>query len=338
LRGGGDLLGGTGNDRLRGSVNTFDRFHGGPGRDHMRAPARKSTQPRDVFFDDETDAQAARDTILAGKNARARIDYSRRKRRLEIDLRRDRIGPEGDHVQGIREVAAGSGDDVLRGTGGTNSLDGGPGDDLLLGAGSSDGLSGGAGDDRVRGGAGFDFIDGAGGSDRISGGPDGDFVDTNEDAAGARPSADVVRCDDADAAVASDPLDRLHGCALVSGWAGAFSFVELRVEPQVTDNSAVFTLRCGPTDSEVDPDDGTVSSRCRGELVVRAPAGQEFGRSAFEFDVPFSSSQPPRTVEVPLTAAGREAIRAGTVVQVEAEAISDDADFSVAGYRAFIQG
>jgi hypothetical protein len=313
----------------------------------MRAPSRPSIEPRDEFFDDETDAQAARDTILAGKNARALIDYSRRKRRLEIDLRRDRLGPEGDRVQGIREVTTGSGDDRLRGTGGRNALAGGPGDDLLLGAGSGDGLAGGAGDDRIRGGPGIDQVsesaswalnDGAGGSDVVSGGPDSDLVQTNEDAAGASASADVVRCDSADAAVGSDPLDRLHDCALVSGWEGAFSALELRIQPQMTDDSGVFTLSCGVTDSDINPD-GTVSSRCRGELVVRTPAGEEFGRRAFEFDASFGGVPPERSVEVPLTARGREAIRGGSVVQVEAEAISDDdVNFSVAGYRAFIQG
>ena len=61
----------------------------------------------------------------------------------------------------------GSGNDILRGRGGGDSLLGGAGNDELLGDGEADMLKGGAGNDTLDGGLGADVLLGEGGNDRF---------------------------------------------------------------------------------------------------------------------------------------------------------------------------
>ena len=93
LTGGGEFYGDQGDDVLRGLTRgrSGDSFHGGPGRDLMVGHGQRGVL-EDFFYDDETDAQAARDVIRAGESARAFIDYSMRwDRDLRIDLRKERL-------------------------------------------------------------------------------------------------------------------------------------------------------------------------------------------------------------------------------------------------------
>ena len=64
-----------------------------------------------------------------------------------------------------------SGDDVILGTAGPDTIDGGGGNDTICGLAGIDIINGGPGDDRIFGGADEDTIDGQGDWDYISGGP-----------------------------------------------------------------------------------------------------------------------------------------------------------------------
>jgi hypothetical protein len=333
-----ELVGGRGDDSLRGGRD-WDRLHGGPGRDRVDGGGG-SQYLADRFFDDETDAQAARDVFVGGRNARAEIVYSKRARALRIDLHDARIAPEGDLIRDVKSVTGGSGADVLIGTGGTNALAGGPGNDRLDGRGGDDRIDGDGGDDVMAGGGGDDRIGesvyadptarrgdrfvGGGGADEIS------SLDTLR-ADGRQP--DDVRCDSRDRPVTSDPADRLRGCAQVSGW--DIAELELRVQPKLTEDGAAFRLRCAPTESE-QVDESTFIQRCRGRLSVRSAGGDAYGSRDFTFVLEDSRS-PEMTVTVPLTAAGRAALEKGAVVDVEAEAFSSNGwSFQPAGYRASV--
>lgn len=68
------------------------------------------------------------------------------------------------------EAGGNSGDDILTGDEGANTLQGGSGDDILSGLEGWDDLFGGPGDDVLDGGDGADYMDGGGGSDWLIGG------------------------------------------------------------------------------------------------------------------------------------------------------------------------
>ena len=340
LKGNGDELhGDRGRDLLLGGPAGFDRLHGGRGRDRMEGRGAERFLG-DYFFDDETDAQAARDVVVAGKGPEATMDYSLRTRDLRLDLRRSRLAPEGDRVRGVTGLNGGSGDDVLIGNSRLSRLEGGEGDDRLYGRDGADVLDGGHGDDLLRGGDGNDRLSesvnlttGSSGADRFVGGAGADTADTLDD------RRDDVRCDARDRPVESDPNDRLRRCVRIRGW--DIGELELRVQPQLTADAAIFTLRCGITEMEQreDPTTGSVFiKRCRGQLTVRGADGAPFGSQAFTFEM-VGERTPYVTVTVPLTPAGREAIRQGAVVQVEAEAFSANGwRLPTAGYRTFMQG
>ena len=174
---GDELFGDSGNDTLLGRPGSWDRLHGGPGRDRMQG--RGAGQGlTDEFYDDESDEQAARDVVSGGTDADALIDYSMRTRPLQIDLRRDYSGPERDIISGIASVTGGAGADVLIGNGRTNRLSGGNGDDRLHGLGGDDLLNGGLSNDLMSGGDGADRLTESpfwgspgGGTDRFIGAP-----------------------------------------------------------------------------------------------------------------------------------------------------------------------
>lgn len=68
-------------------------------------------------------------------------------------------------VTGVEDVVGGNGDDVIRGDGLGNLLDGQGGDDVLRGEDGNDRLVGGEGDDTLQGGGGRDIQDGGAGND-----------------------------------------------------------------------------------------------------------------------------------------------------------------------------
>ena len=344
LLGGGEFYGDSGDDTLRAAsgVKSWDRFHGGPGRDLMVGRGQSSKGATDIFYDDETDTQAARDVIRGGADARATLDYSMRDDDLSIDLRDARLGPDGDRVSGVRNLVTGAGDDELIGTGGTNMLGGGPGDDLLVGRGGGDVLGGGGDDDELLGGNGRDRLeeisffdvrsgDRPRGSDRFVGGPGRDQVrSADTDDPDGEIFADDVQCDVDDEAVTSDPADLLRDCRWILGWGPAIPGFQMQVVPQLTDEGAVFTLRCAPTEFD---DSGT--ARCRGEIVLTGASGTEFGRRGFDFTSEDPIFWPEVTVTVPLSDAGRAAIEANEVIGVRVNPFSSNGfRFPPVGYRA----
>ena len=337
LRGSGDeLFGDRGDDVLRGGRG-WDRLHAGPGRDHVDGRGAGSLD--DIYYDDETDGQAARDTYLALPSNRAELHYSKRTRDLRIDLHDQRIAPERDLIDGVKSLMGGSGDDVFIGTGGRNRLQGGPGDDRLFGRLGPDHLSGGQGNDRMFGEDGDDWLtegvywdSSAGGRDRYVGGAGRDDMVSLDSLADDEVEADEVSCDAEDQAVESDPQDRLHDCLRVRGW--DVSSLDMATTPQLTTEGAAFHVLCGPTESE-QVSSSEIVFRCHGRLIIRSAAGEEYGSREFSFDVEFFPMQTEQTVTVPLTDAGRAAIQRGDLVIVEAEALSSNGfDIPSAGYRA----
>ncbi|MES0885399.1 DUF5801 repeats-in-toxin domain-containing protein, partial [Roseibium sp. SCP14] len=81
-----------------------------------------------------------------------------------------------DSVDGIADAEGGSGDDILIGDGGNNTLRGNSGADLILGLDGNDKLFGGKGDDELQGGAGKDTLKGGKGNDTLIGGAGDDVV------------------------------------------------------------------------------------------------------------------------------------------------------------------
>lgn len=365
LAGGGWFYGGRGNDTLLGTrAPVGDRLHGGPGRDHMMGyggpNGPRDERPQDVFVDGETDPEAARDTIRAGRQGGALIDYSERRRSLRIDLRRSRIAPEGDRISGVRDAIGGGGSDSLVGTDRPNLLAGGAGDDRLVGRGGDDRLAAGSGDDEILGGTGDDRLTesfltyDSGGRDVYVGGPGADDISSRDAVDGGNDEfqdEDAVRCDARDPAVQSDARDALSGCRLIHGWGPARQVLgghtqdpfEMHVQPEIQGETAVFTVRCGaPTETETyrDPAEPLVIAaryRCRGELTVRAPDGKVYGRADFVYDMGAAYESPWFTVGVPLSDAGLEDMTRGRRFQVEARARpTDGTGRPIAGYRAVL--
>jgi hypothetical protein len=149
---------------------------------------------------------------------------------------------------------------------------------------------------------------------------------------------DAVSCDAADNAVVSDAADRLRGgCRSVGGW--DIADFTMRVRPTVSDGAAAFAVRCGVTEMNPFKDPAgfdQLQGRCRGTIELRGRHGEDYGKTTFGFD-----SDPGRStaasVTVPLTPAGRKALRHGALVVVEAGALSSNGwTFTPAGFRAVL--
>jgi hypothetical protein len=219
----------------------------------------------------------------------------------------------------MNRLRGGEGGDHLYGLGGDDALNGGPGNDLM---------SGGEGDDRLTE---LPFVGSpGGGSDRFIGGPGADAAESLDSRDGEGMQADVVRCDALDTPVESDTADLLKGCSAVKGWDG--QLYELNIQPRLIDDRAVFTLRCGVTESGP-----ALEFICHGRLSLRSIEGEDLGSTTFQFEAP-DETTPLVIVAVPLTAAGRQSIEDGAIVEAEAQAISANGwTFPAAGFRAFMR-
>jgi hypothetical protein len=141
------LIGAAGEDYLSGGAGD-DVLEGGDGGDVLEGDARGSP---------------AGDDSLTGGPGTDRVLYDTRQD-IRVDLAAsgaDGRASERDELRELESVTAGDGNDLLRGDGGGNALDGGPGDDVVSGRGGDDDLRGGRGVDRVRGGDGDDTLNGA---------------------------------------------------------------------------------------------------------------------------------------------------------------------------------
>ena len=197
-----------GNDRLTGGRGD-DFFQGGPG-----------------------------DDAIDGAGGSDEATYRDERRRVRVDLAAGSAvsaAGERDTLSSIERLEGGDGDDVLRGNGVRNVIQGLAGDDLLEGRGGADLLQGAEGPrfkgppdrDLLRGGPGGDVLIGDAGPDRLFGGPDGDRlvgglgVDLFDAGPGtdrlrsADGRAETVRCGDGVDRLLADAADRRSNCELV---------------------------------------------------------------------------------------------------------------------------
>ena len=156
-----ELRGEGGGDALRGSSGA-DLIDGGTGRDTL-----DGGEGRDVFVEDDESAHDEIDGGLGGD----RVDYTRRRRPVSVDLGRSR-GADGDRLLHVEEAYGGRAADRLFGGRGTNTLSGGGGRDLLSGGGGRDVLdvreaAGAQQVDRARCGPGSDVVTGVAAPDRL---------------------------------------------------------------------------------------------------------------------------------------------------------------------------
>jgi Ca2+-binding RTX toxin-like protein len=161
---GSDVLnGGAGNDRLRGQGASGDQLTGGAGDDELNGGAGtdRVQEEADVDF-------TATDAALTGLGSDAL---------LGIELLTLNGGGSANRI----DTTAFSGDVVLNGRGGNDTLLAGDGNDILNGGGGRDRLHGGAGNDRVRGQGSIDELSGGPGNDIIDGGAGNDRMDEEGD-------------------------------------------------------------------------------------------------------------------------------------------------------------
>ena len=313
LRGssGDDRLDGErGNDTLHG-LGRGDDLTGGPGRDRVFGGSGD-----DDLFDDETDAQAAADLYRGGSSRDTRfqadigdtIDYSKRKRALDIDLSRSRVnfGPERDVVRGLESIVGGSAGDKLSGDGDDNWIFGKGGNDRIRGRGGDDLVRGDGGNDRASGEDGNDYVSGESGLDQLSGGNGNDQV-TSRDS-----TAETVDCGPGEDVAVATRLDTLVACSI-----GASNTLNVKAHPtDLQGNRATFEVSC-PRDRG-----------CSGTLTLTSLTGESYGAGSFNA-IPHGVDRF-TPVEVDLTQAGRDALRDGQVI-VLTHGTGDG------GFRTFMQ-
>jgi Ca2+-binding RTX toxin-like protein len=290
------LSGDRGNDELHGNKGS-DELTGGPGRDELYGGSGD-----DTLFDGETDGQAAADLFRGGssrdtlRNADRgdTIDYSRRKRGLDIDLSRGKVnfGREGDVIRGLESVRGGSGNDKLSGDGDDNYLEGQGGNDRLRGRGGDDIPMGGNGTDTVAGDDGNDTVWGDAGIDQLSGGAGDDQMIARS------AQAETVDCGAGEDVAAVTRFHTVIDCERAGS-----SQLLVTVQPDIQGNTATFQVAC-------------VSERgCSGTISLSSLDGTVAYGSGSYAGIPHGADQlTPVTVE--LTQDGKQAIQQGDTIQV----------------------
>jgi len=211
------FLAGDGTSALPGPFDGNDVITGGPGRESMLSGGGNDIM-RGGDGRDSVQSQAAdgADFYSGGGD----FDFISFQRANDVSASINGLaddgegcpgpGCEGDNVQpDVEGIHTGSGDDVLIGSGGPNSLSSEAGNDTFSGGGGADAISGGEGDDSLSGDAGPDSLSGGEGSDRMNGGRGDDillasgFGDDADVLAGGR-GTDAVDYSDAVAGVRVD--------------------------------------------------------------------------------------------------------------------------------------
>ena len=172
--GGGNVTGSSQDDEIYGAT-AADFLDGGGGNDTITAD----------FGDDAVKGGVGNDVIYGGAGSDT-IDYQAAGSALYIDLRvfsQANTGGLGtDVISGIENTIGGAFDDVLTGSGDSNTLRGGAGSDQLYGVAGDDTLYGETGGDYINGGDGSDTAFGGDGSDVIAGGEGNDILNGEADA------------------------------------------------------------------------------------------------------------------------------------------------------------
>ena len=183
-----NLIGGAGNDELRGSARDNQLDGGRAGEDGLFG---EGGDDRLLSGPDPVDPAADGDNLWGGEG-RDVADYSQRADELGLSL--DGVANDGardgssaealefDDIHGdVEDIDGGRGSDIIVGNDEPNRIDGGPTHDRLVGKGEDDELIGGAGDapDRMFGGAGDDRLEGGPGNNGYYGEDGHDtFVET----------------------------------------------------------------------------------------------------------------------------------------------------------------
>lgn len=300
------LAGDSGNDTLHGLGNS-DELTGGTGRDRVFGGAGD-----DQLFDGETDGQSARDLYRGGSSRDTEfgadrgdiLDYSMRKRALEIDLGAGRTNTN-DQILGLESIVGGSGDDELKGDSDDNWLQGEGGNDRLTGRHGDDIPQGGPGDDRVKGSDGNDTVWGDAGEDDLDGGTGDDFMISNDG------QDEGVDCGPGNDDVRNNSSDTLNDCELSTR-----GNLYVKIQPAIEDATATFEVACQRLGG------------CSGSIAIASLDGADYGNGEFS-NLP-DDPQTFTDVVVQLTPAGVSALQEGAVAQVTYG--------SDGGYRARIGG
>lgn len=158
------IFGGAGSDVLEGGAGA-DSLLGGRGDDRYEVDAADSVvEAADGGFD------ILRSFDIAALSLRANVEGYVYLGTQSVLLAGSNLTPAPDHL------AAGTGNDTLRGYQGNDSLWGNAGNDLLEGGDHDDSLSGGAGDDSLTGGQGDDRLEGGTSNDALYGGANWDWL------------------------------------------------------------------------------------------------------------------------------------------------------------------
>jgi VCBS repeat-containing protein len=214
--GGADFLfGGDGDDTLDGG-DEGDSLFGGDGNDVLRGGDARTifAGANSVFGQNYLDGGAGNDTLIGGggddvflpgpgddlvigtppefahlasDSNRDTVSYASfnfvAAQGVDVDLAATAtsglaIDPDGGHdtLIGVENVYGTISDDVIRGDGQSNGLEGNAGNDILEGRDGDDQLTGGDGNDTIDGGAGSDFIRGDRGNDVLIGGAGNDIL------------------------------------------------------------------------------------------------------------------------------------------------------------------
>ena len=150
---------------------------------------------------------------------------------ITVDGQAIDVSPDSD-LQSILDVIAptggvtavgGDGDDILKGSVGTDTLTGGAGDDLLNSGRGADTLDGGEGNDTLSGGMGDDVIYGGEGNDALGGGQQDDFLDggAGDDVLSGGAGSDTL-----DGGAGDDVLDGGARSDVLTGGDGSDTFVQ----------------------------------------------------------------------------------------------------------------
>ena len=289
-----------------------DDLTGGPGRDRVFGGSGD-----DDLFDGETDAQAAADLYRGGSSRDTRfqadigdtIDYSKRKRALDIDLSRSRVnfGSERDVVRGLESIVGGSAGDKLSGDGDDN---------WIFGKGGSD---------RIRGRGGDDLVRGDGGNDRVSG--------EERQRLRLRRERSAISSRAATATTRSPHGTRPRRRSIaVRAWMWRWPRVSTRLSPARSARPTRSTSRRSPRTCRATRRHSTCrvprDRGCSGTLALTGLTGESYGAGEFA-GVPHGVDLF-TPVEVDLTPAGRDALRDGQVI-VLTHGTGDG------GFRAFMQ-
>ena len=184
------LIGGDGDDTLRGTEGGSDTLDGGAGNDTAEFFATPNRRP-DLTVNLETGMTNFGEVLISIENV---IGSSHGVSHL--------IGDNNNNL-----LRSGHADDLILGGGGADTLEGGAADDNLLGEAGNDRVSGGDGDDALRGNAGNDRVFGDDGNDTLIGGGGNDVLE-------GRNGADFMKGDGGvDYLIGGNGIDSMFGGA-----------------------------------------------------------------------------------------------------------------------------